>query len=298
MNFRFSASVAMRWLSIAAVASFAGIAEADAAYQRGPNPTIASLEASSGPFAIGASYISSSQADGYGDATVYYPTKASQGSYGLVVMCPGITATSTLYSWLAQRVASWGFVVINIDTNSVFDFDASRAEQMAAALKQVEALSKTPGTPYYGEVDTTRTAAMGHSMGGGATLDLETQVSSLKAAVPLAPGGTGTSTINLSGIRVPTFIIGFQNDDVVPNNEFSGPYYNELSKSIDSAYLIVTGGDHLSPTSYGSASIHNYIGMMTISWLKRFVDQDTRFSPFINHATGSLVTTWKQNGSY
>jgi dienelactone hydrolase len=270
---------------------------AAASFERGPNPTVAALEASTGPFAIGSMAISG--ATGYGGGTVYFPTTAAQGKYGLVVLCPGIGAGSGYYTWLAERVASWGFVVINMDTTSIFDFDSARATEMAAALKQIAALSKVSSTPFYGEVDTTRMAYMGHSMGGGATLDAELTASkTIKAAVPLAPGGTEASTTNLSPIAVPTMIIGFQKDTVVPVAEFASVYYAQLSPSLDSAYLVITGGDHFSPTVIGAANIQNYIGLMTISWLKRFVDEDKRYDKFINKASGPLVTTYKQGGSY
>jgi len=112
---------------IALMATVAGVAPVDAAgFERGPTPTNAGLEASSGPFSVATTAVSDLSTSGFGAADIYYPTDTSQGTFGGVAVAPGFTATRSSLAWLARRVASHGFVVININTNSVYDQPASR----------------------------------------------------------------------------------------------------------------------------------------------------------------------------
>ena len=71
-------------------------APADAAspYERGPNPTTASLQASAGPFAISTVAVSDLVTPGFGAADIYYPTTTSVGTFGAVAVAPGFTATA------------------------------------------------------------------------------------------------------------------------------------------------------------------------------------------------------------
>jgi triacylglycerol lipase len=138
---------------------------------RGPAPTVEALQADSGPFAVATYKISPSSAlwYGYRGATVYYPKDTGQ-RFGVVTFTPGYTALQAVYAPLAERIASHGFVVVNIDTFTVYDQPAQRATEMAGALKQVIALARKGSVPYAGSIDDTRRAVVGHSMGGGGTL--------------------------------------------------------------------------------------------------------------------------------
>ena len=104
-----------------------GVAAAPAAfaaenpYERGPAPTTAALEASRGPFATSQQTVSSLSVSGFGGGVIYYPTTTSQGTFGAVAISPGYTAAWSSLSWLGPRIASHGFVVIGIETNSRFD---------------------------------------------------------------------------------------------------------------------------------------------------------------------------------
>jgi predicted dienelactone hydrolase len=99
----------------------------------GPDPTVAWLEAKQGPYAVASAKVASP--DGYGAATVTYPTSKADGPYGLVVLAPGFLLGQGYYAWLAERVASHGFVVANLNTNGIFDSPDMRAPQLASALK-------------------------------------------------------------------------------------------------------------------------------------------------------------------
>ncbi len=114
-----------------------GVPGADAQtnpYERGPAPTVQSIEASRGAYATSQTTVSSLSASGFGGGTIYYPTTTADGTFGAVAISPGFTATQSSIAWLGPRIASQGFVVITIDTNSVFDQPSSRGSQLLAAL--------------------------------------------------------------------------------------------------------------------------------------------------------------------
>ena len=251
------------------MATVAGVAPVDAVgFERGPNPTNASLEATSGPFAVATTAVSDLSTSGFGAADIYYPTDTSQGTFGGVAVAPGFTATRSSMAWLARRVASHGFVVININTNSTFDQPASRGDQLLAALNYL-----TGSSSVRTRVDASRLAVMGHSMGGGGTLEAAKDRPTLKAAVPLTPWNTDKSWPE---IRTPTMIFGAQSDTIASPASHAIPFYNSIPSTTEKAYLELRGASHFAPNSTNTT-----IGKYSVAWLKRFVDSDTRYEQFL-----------------
>ena len=240
---------------------------ADNPFARGPDPTVASIEAVTGPFAVSTTTVPSSVA-GFGGGTIYFPTSTTAGTFGAVAIAPGFTERQSAISWYGNRVASQGFVVFTIDTDSVFDNPTSRSRQLLAALDYLTGQSSVRS-----RVDASRLAVAGHSMGGGGALEAANARPVLQAAVPL----TGWDTMkNFSGVLVPTLVIGAQNDGVAPVSQHSLPFYNSIPASSEKAYLELAGAGHQAPTSPNTT-----IAKYAISWLKRFVDNDTRYEQFL-----------------
>ncbi len=255
---------------LAATFLLAGVANAQ--YQKGPDPTVTALERD-GSFAIRTTTVSRLSASGFGGGTIYYPT--ATGTYGVVAVSPGFTAYQSSISWIGSRVASHGFIVITIDTNTTSDQPDSRARQLKAALDKVVSLSSSRTNVLYGKVDSSRLAVAGHSMGGGGSIAAARDYPSLKAAVPLAPWHT---TKNFSTVRVPTLIIGGENDTVAAVASHSIPFYTSLPSTTPKGYLELNAEDHFFPQDSGE---YGLVGKYMISWFKRFVDSDTRYSPFL-----------------
>ncbi len=254
-------------------ATLAGAPAADAQtnpYQRGPNPTNASIEASRGSFAVSQTSVSRLSVSGFGGGTIYYPTDTSQGTFGALVMSPGFTASQSSIAWMGPRIASQGFVVMTIDTNTIFDFPDSRGTQLLAAL---DYLTQRSSTAVRSRIDSTRLAVAGHSMGGGGTLSAANRRSSLQAAVPLQGWHT---TKSWSNVRVPTMVIGAQNDTIAPVASHSELFYNSIPASSEKAYLEIRGASH-----FVSNSPNTTQAKYMISWLKRYVDNDTRYEQFL-----------------
>lgn len=282
-------TLALRTLVSAAIAAFsllAGTAQAQTSA-----PTSASLNATAGPLSVSTSSISALSARGFGGGTVYYPSTA--GSYGVIAMCPGFTATESSIAWLARRMASHGFVVVAMNTNSTLDQPGSRANQLMAALSY--AVNSAPSA-VRSRIDPSKQAVAGHSMGGGGSMIAARDNASLKASYPMTPWNTSTS---FGAIRVPTMIIGADGDTIAPVAAHSRPMYASLSSSVFKAYGELNSASHFTPNSTSTP-----IGRYGVTWMKRFVDGDTRYSPFLcgaphdAYATSSVFERYQQNCPY
>jgi dienelactone hydrolase len=250
-------------------------------YERGPAPTVASIEASRGSFAIAQVTVARSSVSGFGGGTIYYPTSTSAGTFGAVAVSPGFTASQSSVAWYGPRLASQGFVVITIDTLSVYDQPASRGTQLLAALDYL-----TGSSTVRARIDASRLGVMGHSMGGGGSLSASRTRPQLQASIPLTPYH---STKNWSSDTVPTLIIGAENDTVAPVASHAEPFYTSLPSSSDKAYLELNNASHSAPTS-ANVTIAKY----SISWLKRFIDNDTRYEQFLCPApSGSAIQEYR-----
>ncbi|MEH0974226.1 alpha/beta hydrolase [Micromonospora sp. CPCC 205546] len=250
-------------------------------YERGPAPSVALLEASRGPFATASQSVSSLSVTGFGGGVIYYPTSTAEGTFGAVAISPGYTAAWSSISWLGPRIASHGFVVIGIETNSRFDQPDSRGRQLLAALDYL-----TQRSSVRGRIDASRLAVSGHSMGGGGSLEAAVSRPSLQAAVPLAPWNLDKSW---SDVRVPTLIVGGENDSVAPVSSHSEPFYTSIPASSEKAYLELNGASHFFPQSVDTPTARQ-----AVAWLKRFVDDDTRYEQFLCPGpSGSAVQEYR-----
>ena len=252
---------------VAVVAQPTGVGAQTGEFRKGPDPTEASVRADRGPFATTTASVSSLVA-GFGGGTIHYPTTTTQGTFGAIAFAPGFTASSASYAWIGPRIASQGFVVFLINTDSRFDFPSSRATQLQNALNYLVNQSVAAS-----RIDRNRLAVGGHSMGGGGSLIAADNNASLQAAVPLQPWNSGT---NFSGVNVPTMIIGAENDTIASVSSHSEPFYNSIPASAEKAYVELNGASH------GVGTTANVVQAKSmIVWLKRYVDNDTRYEQFI-----------------
>ena len=240
-------------------------AEADNPYQRGPGPTVHSVAANQGTFATAQSNVPAGV--GFKSGVIYYPTDASQ-TYGAIAIVPGYTALfADEGAWMGPWLASFGFVVIGIETISTSDYDVARGAQLLAALDYL-----TQNSSVRDRVDADRLSIIGHSMGGGGAICAAERRETLSAAVLLAPFSPSR---DLSTLRVPTMIIAGQLDTVVTPSYLDG-LYSGMPASTRSAFVQLLGADHLFPTQPNTSVMR-----LAIPWLKIAVDRDTRYTQFL-----------------
>ena len=66
-------------------------------YERGPDPTVAFLEASSGPYSVRTSRVSG-LVSGFGGGTIHYPT-GTTGTMAAIVVIPGFVSAESSIDW-------------------------------------------------------------------------------------------------------------------------------------------------------------------------------------------------------
>jgi dienelactone hydrolase len=245
--------------------------------QKGPDPTEASITGR-GPFTVAQTAVAAG--NGFGGGTIFYPNATDQGTFGAVVVMPGFLNAGSVMNPYGNRWASQGFVVLVANTNTVLDFPAQRATEQLAAIDWL-----TSRSPAASRVDPARVAVAGYSMGGGGTLESAKRRPTIKAAVPMAPWDLGAS---FAGVRVPTMVVACSGDSVATPSTMARPYYAALAGP--KAYFEVSAGNHACPLLSAQA-----IGTRAIPWLKRFVDDDTRYDRFIcpTPINAAGTTGWK-----
>ncbi len=266
-------------LGLAAAGGVAVAGPADAA-EIGQAPTTSNITGN-GSFAVTSSSISA-LVSGFGGGQVYYPTTA--GSYPVIAISPGFTAYWSSLSWLGPRLASWGFVVVGIETNTTLDQPASRGSQLRAALDW--AVGSAP-TAVRSRADTNRRGVAGHSMGGGGTIEaLKADTSGrIKAGVALTPWDADKTWPE---ITEPVAFVGGEADTIAPPASHAIPFYNTVQGP--KSYVELNGASHFAPNSSNPT-----ISRLIVSWFKRYLEQDARFTPFTCGFSGSAVSDFRTN---
>jgi len=116
----------MKALKIALVLSILMLASVAQAIQIGPAPTSSRLNGD-GTFTV-SSATASASSSGFAGGTIYYPTSTAQ-KYGVIAVCPGFTGTKSSIAWFARRLATYGFVTVAMNTQTIYDYPDSRATQ-------------------------------------------------------------------------------------------------------------------------------------------------------------------------
>ena len=277
--------------AVALLAALVVVAGACERYHRGPDPTDESIEAETGPFDHAS--VSVSNPDGFGGGTIWYPDVDEVPEHGFagIAVAPGFLSGEGTIAWYGPKLASNGFVVVTISTNSIFDGQDSRGEQLLAALDHL-----TGPSPVADMVDEDRLGVMGWSMGGGGSLYAARERPELRAAVPLA---AHHGTKDWSEVITPTLFVSCENDSTASNDSHSIPFYESLEDevtievvidgeerdvtvTIQKAYLEIdddTGHDCV--TSDATESEQVTISRSVLPWLKRYLDLDQRYEPWI-----------------
>lgn len=243
-------------------------------FQRGTLPRVDQLESSRGPYSVKTSNVSVF-ARGFGGGTIHYSTD-SGGQQGIIAVIPGYVSYESSIKWWGPRLASWGFTVITINTNTIYDQPNSRANQLSAAIDYVIDKGNDRSSPIYGLVDPERMGVIGWSMGGGGTLKLATD-RDIDAIIPQAPWYSGLNSF--SRITTPTMVIACQADAVAPVALHASVFYNQIPRSTPKAFFEIAAGSHFCGNSgYPNEDI---LGRNGVAWMKRFIDKDTRYNQFL-----------------
>jgi dienelactone hydrolase len=251
--------------SFGALALMALLAAGAAACSNTPLPPGA---LGTGPYTFSQTVVAAG--NGFGGGTIYTPTGGgpSSGPYPAFVVVPGYTASQSSIAWTGTLLASQGFVVFTIDTNTTLDDPSARSVQQLAAMTYL-----TDQSAVKAKVDKTRLAAMGWSMGGGGSLRSALAKPNLKAVVTLAGW---EPFLDVSGVTVPTLVVACQGDSIAENTGNSQRFYSGIA-SAEKAYLeIASSTNHFCVTS-SDQTIANTL----VPWAKVFVAGDTSYAHYL-----------------
>ena len=111
-----------------------------------------------------------------GQAIREAPFDLSTSPYLLVVLSPGFSLGVTSYAWLAEHLASYGFVVVSPEhhesldpENELWRATVTRPQDILTLFAYLDEQVKPEG-PLEGMIDTELVAVLGHSYGGYTTL--------------------------------------------------------------------------------------------------------------------------------
>lgn len=151
---------------------------------------------------------------------VYPSDLAQMESARLIVLSPGIGVEPGMLDRQARVYASHGYIVA-----MGYNLHNWTGSQVALATAAVLGAHKTPGSPLYGKVDSSRTVLVGHSAGGGSVVAVNSSMDSVLqslgfdfttagiVAVNQGPGDFGKVS---QPVSVPGLWIRAEKEDIVP----------------------------------------------------------------------------------
>ena len=198
------------------------------------------------------------------DARLYYPAVAagqgtaadpSQGPFPLVALLHRYFGGASDYDQLSTHVASWGFFLASIDTQTGGTATMSQEAQDAAdMLNWVAGESADPASPFAGMVAPGPWGALGHSMGGGALFYLIGDEPNVRVLVAMEPyrgaalGGFAGATADLQAFTGDLCLIGGDVDVTAPPATHSYAYFTTAVAAQRNLHTTVAGLGHQGPT--------------------------------------------------
>jgi len=222
----------------------------------------------------------------YSSAVVYYPSDL-QNLRPATTLSGGYTNTKEQMIWLAEHLASHGFVVQVFTPTNPNSTDPRIWETgHLGSVKKLKMESARAGSPIRGLVDPARLAVMGFSMGGAGTiLAVNSQKEPLRAAIALCP----YQPQSLSA-RVPTMFVTGTNDFVaVPANVERA--FTSISPDTPKAFLNLDGLTHQNITSPGA--FRRQLSRYLTTWYQVFLADQTSYKKYL---AGSEADTDKAQG--
>ncbi len=214
---------------------------------------------------------------------VYYPGASSgdnvavaTGEFPLVVVGHGFSmAVSAYQNWWEEFVPDGYILVLPTTEGGLFTVSHGNfGLDLAFVATQMQASNSNIASPFFGKVKP-RTALMGHSMGGGATILAAANNTSIDCIVGLAPAETNPSAAAAgANVSVPALILYGTEDQVTPEASHSLLIYNGLASSCK-YYARLDEGAHC---FYANYNIFCATGEMNIGTLSREEQQALSYS--------------------
>lgn len=183
---------------------------------------------------------------------IYYPAATAQddvpvtgGPYPVIVFGHGFVMVWSAYQNIWTNLVPQGYIVAFPRTEgNVSPVHQEFGNDLAFLVGKLQSESSSNASSlFYGKVNS-RSAIMGHSMGGGSSFLAAAGNTNITTMVSFAAANTNPSSITAAQqVSVPSLVIAGQNDCVAPPAQHQVPMYDSLASSCK-AYVAVTGGGH------------------------------------------------------
>ena len=225
---------------------------------------------------------------------------AAGGPYPVVMFSHGSCGYSRQSLFLTPFLASHGFVVVAPPHpgNTLFEFPncgtpqaqvasaQERPQDVIHVLDEMLALNEDPGSTFFGTLDPTRIAMMGHSFGGFTTYVVSALDARIQVAVPLAPAVLGVPPLEIPSLTVLGAIdsvvnnaatLGVQADSATPK------YLAEIRHAGHYAFsdLCFPGPDCSPPATLAQNEAHVLVRRVVLPYLAVTLAGDDTFRPFL-----------------
>ncbi len=219
-----------------------------------------------------ASYTASGATAGFTAARLWYPTAiASLSQRPLIVISHGNGHNYTWYDYLGTHLASWGYIVISHQNNTVPGIETASTTTLQHTAAIIAQQASVAGGAINGKIDATRIGWIGHSRGGEGIVRAYDRIfdtpstavgytlSSVKALCSIAP--TDFLGVNSANPHSANFMLLYGAAD----GDVSGVPTNSVAWSFDLAErcagfrntVYVHGADH---NDFNSGTLNDFVG--------------------------------------
>ena len=223
---------------------------------------------------------------------VYYPATSSgnnatvaNGEFPVIVVGHGFSMGVGAYeNWWTEFVPE-GYIFI-LPTTEVgpipFPSHPNFGLDLAFAASEAQSWNTDQGSAFFGKV-ASKTALMGHSMGGGCSFLAAENNPMIDCILGLAPAETNTSAIDAAAnVTAPTLVLWGTEDEVTPEADHALAIYNNTAASCKN-YVRIDEGAHCFFADY---NFFCATGEMNIGTLSREEQHQVSFSlarPFFEY---------------
>ena len=183
---------------------------------------------------------------------IYYPTTTagtsvpvSTGAFPLIVFGHGFVMTWDAYQNFWDDLVPQGYIVAFPRTEGSFSpTHAEFGKDLAFLVTKMQSESATNSASLFYNHINTKSAIMGHSMGGGSAFLAAESNTSITTMVTFAAANTTPPSITAArNVTVPTLVFSGQNDCVAPPAVHQVPMYDSLASACKT-FISVKGAAH------------------------------------------------------
>jgi pimeloyl-ACP methyl ester carboxylesterase len=225
---------------------------------------------------------------------IYYPASvageevplAPGPKFPFVIMSHGFLMSYSAYENIWTELVASGYVVVLPTTASELLPDHEEyAKDIAYLSIRFSKLAKIPSSIFFNRI-VNRCAAMGHSMGGGATLLAMQYPNRIKTNITFAAAETSPSALAVCpSITIPSLVIAAEDDCVTPPAEQQMPMYEAIA-ALCKTYISINGASHCQfanynfncslgelfcPTGISRSEQHAIINDFMVPWLDYYL---------------------------